>query len=208
MPKVRMKLTFSSSVLEFSAEHPGVEFRIQTSWPTEDGLLTIMEINAQDSAAVLSTFDESPDVYAYEVLHTDDRTMLIQISTPDPPPHRVAQAAGELPPFPMVIRNGWIISETTITHERLSEFKDELENADITYEVVSVTQSTDAIELLTDRQRQFIGEAVKRGYYDSPRRCSLTDLATSLEVSKPTASGILHRAEERIIKEFVHDPVK
>lgn len=201
-----MKLRFPSSVLDFSAEHPDVEFRIQTSWPTEDALLSIMEIKTQDPEAVLSAFDESPDIHAYDVLYTDDRTMLVQLSTSDPPPHRAAQSVGDLPPFPMVVRNGWIISETTITHERLSAFKTALERAEITYEVVSITQSVDADALLTDRQRQFINEAVKRGYYDSPRRCSLTDLAATLEVSKPTASGILHRGEERIIKEFVQDP--
>lgn len=206
MPHVRMKLSFSSDVLDFSATHPGVEFRIQTSWPTEDKLLTIMEIKTPDSAAVLSLFDESPDIHKCETLYSDDQILLVRISTLEPPPHRAAQAVGGLPPFPLVIRNGWIISEINMTYDKLSELENRLEAAGIRYEVVSITQSTDVTGLLTDRQRQFISEAVKRGYYDSPRQCSLTELAASFDVSKPTASGIIHRAEERIIKEFIHDP--
>ncbi|WP_231186810.1 helix-turn-helix domain-containing protein [Haladaptatus sp. DYF46] len=49
-------------------------------------------------------------------------------------------------------------------------------------------------------------EAVERGYYESPRQCTLTELAESFGVSKDTASGILHRAERRIIKRFLGKP--
>lgn len=47
-----------------------------------------------------------------------------------------------------------------------------------------------------------MSEAIQRGYYDTPRECSLTDLAAALEISKSTASVVLHNAEETIIKEF------
>jgi predicted DNA binding protein len=207
MPRVRIKLRFSGSVLDFSAKHPDVECRIQTAWPTGDDLYTIMAIETQDPAAVRLAFEEAPDIRAYEVLHADEQTLLIQYVLPSvPPPMRAVLDSGNLPPFPMIVRNGWLISEATTTRERLSQFERELENADITYEILSITHAADPTALLTDRQRQFIIEARKRGYYDTPRRCSLTDLAAVLEVSKPTASGILHRAEERIIKEFIDDP--
>lgn len=80
--------------------------------------------------------------------------------------------------------------------------KAEFEDTGFTYEVVSVTQSTQPTDLLTDRQRRFMIEALQRGYYDSPRECSLTDLATALDVSKSTASRVLHNAEETVVKEF------
>ncbi|WP_254533404.1 helix-turn-helix domain-containing protein [Natrinema gelatinilyticum] len=91
----------------------------------------------------------------------------------------------------------------TASHERLSQFTDELAAADIPYQILSVTQSHDSTEELTDRQQEFITEAVERGYYDSPRGCTLTELAESFDVNKSAASGVLHRAEGRIIKEFV-----
>ena len=39
-------------------------------------------------------------------------------------------------------------------------------------------------------------------FHDTPRRCTLTELAKKLDVSTATASNVLHRAEEQIIKEF------
>ncbi|UPM44485.1 helix-turn-helix domain-containing protein [Halocatena salina] len=64
------------------------------------------------------------------------------------------------------------------------------------------------MDLLTDRQRRFMIKAVQRGYYDSPRECSLTDLAVTLTVSKSTASRVLHNAEETVIKEFFAEPIE
>ncbi len=45
-------------------------------------------------------------------------------------------------------------------------------------------------------------EVIDRGYYDTPRECSLTDLAKEIDVSKSTASVVVHNAEAAIIKEF------
>ncbi|WP_231185036.1 helix-turn-helix domain-containing protein [Haladaptatus sp. DYF46] len=36
---------------------------------------------------------------------------------------------------------------------------------------------------------------MEKGYYDTPRRCSLTELAGELDVSKSTLSVVLHRAK-------------
>lgn len=72
----------------------------------------------------------------------------------------------------------------------------------MSYEVISVTPLVDPTNLLTDRQWRVVIEAVTRGYYDSPRECSLTELAATLGINKSTASDILHRAEG-LIKEFV-----
>lgn len=117
-------------------------------------------------------------------------------------------SSGNLLRFPLTLRNGWIISELTTTHERLSQLKAEFEDAGLTFEVISVTQSLNRTDLLTDRQRRFATEALAHGYYDSPRTCSLTDLADELNVSKSTASVVLHNTEETIIKEFFAEPVE
>ncbi|MFC6964089.1 helix-turn-helix domain-containing protein [Halocatena marina] len=100
-----------------------------------------------------------------------------------------------------------MISQITTSHERLSQLRDELDATGLTYEVVSVNQSTSPTDLLTDRQRRFMTEALEQGYYDTPRTCSLTDLADVLDVSKSTASVVLHNAEETIVKEFFAESI-
>lgn len=204
MPSVRLKIEPPfEQFTRLSTERPDEEFRILSARPTKDGLLSVLEAETDDPDEIVRYFDDSPDVTSYEVLQTDGRAVLIQYTISEPSPHRVAQATRTLARFPLLVRNGWIFIEITTTHERLSQFTSGLASADVSFEILSITQSVDVMNLLTDRQWQFVTEAVERGYYDSPRECSVVDLAAALDVSQSTASGILHRAEERIVKEFV-----
>jgi predicted DNA binding protein len=203
MPRVRLKFKPpSEQAVQFSTEYPNEEFRILAARPTDEGLLSIVEVETEDPTAVINHFEETSEIRSYEVLQDDGETLLLQHVISEPTPHRVAQATGTLASFPLILRNGWMFIEMTITHERLSQFTEGLETAGVTFELLSITQSVDVMDLLTDRQWQFITEAIERGYYDSPRECSVVDLASTLDVSQSTASGILHRAEGRIIKEF------
>lgn len=206
MPRARLKFNPANSddwLANLSTEFPYAEFRLLASHPTDDGLLGIVEIQTADTDAIVQRFNDASEVRSYEVLHTDERTVLLRSITPVPKGYRANRASGTPPQFPARMQDGWLHTELTASHEQLSQFIEELDAAEIPYQIQSLTQSHDPIELLTERQQEFITEAVERGYYDSPRGCTLTDLAETFDVNKSAASGVLHRAESRIIKEFV-----
>ncbi|WP_017344357.1 helix-turn-helix domain-containing protein [Halorubrum sp. T3] len=56
---------------------------------------------------------------------------------------------------------------------------------------------------LTEAQRDLVFDAVRSGYYDTPRRCTLTELAEANGIAKSTCSETLHRAEGRVMRRFV-----
>jgi hypothetical protein len=205
MPHARLKFKPSgrpAGPFKFTTEHLDSTLRILSAHPTENGLLVILEATMTDPASLARLFDGTTITPSYEVLHADERIVLIQYELPFvPPPYRALFSSENLPQFPYVIRDGWTICELTTSHERLSQFKTELESTDFEYEIVSLTQSTDPTDLLTERQQQLIDTAVEHGYYDTPRTCSLSDLAATLNISKSTASEIIHRAEGKLIKE-------
>ncbi len=207
MPKVRMKVEASGSLAELSKAHPDATFRILTSLSTDAGHMTLVEIEELDPERAANFLEGDSDVLTHEVLHTDDRKAVIQfLQESEPAAGRAGQESNNPPPYPLVLRDGWILAESITTHDRLTAFREQLEAVGVKYELLSVTQSQDPTELLTERQREFVTEALERGYYDTPRRCSLTDVADALGVNKATASGILHRAEGAIMKEFMEGP--
>jgi predicted DNA binding protein len=206
MPQARLKFKPSrlAGPFKFATEHPDCDLRILSAFPTEKGLLVILEARMEDPVPLDHLFDGTDIAPSYEVLHDDEQRVLLQYELPFvPPPYRALFASENLPQFPYIIRDGWTICELTTTHERLSQFKDELESTGFTCEVVSLVQSTDPTDLLTERQQQLITTAIERGYYETPRGCSLTDIAAALNISKSTASEIRHRAESKIVTEFI-----
>jgi predicted DNA binding protein len=56
---------------------------------------------------------------------------------------------------------------------------------------------------LTDRQFEAVETAAAMGYYDTPRRASLADVADELGVAQATASELLRRAESRLMGRLV-----
>ncbi len=207
MPSAHVKFKIPGGPGSISAEHPDDEFRILATRPTADGLRVVFEAQTSDTAAIVRHLDNAQWLPSYDVLHTDKQTMLIQYSLQFLPSlYRAILSSGHLLQFPLPLRNGWAIADLTTSHEQLSQLKDAFETEGIPYEIGSVTQSTEPTDLLTDRQLRLLTEATERGYYDTPRDCTLTELAAELGVSKGGASGILHRAESRIIKTFLEQP--
>lgn len=58
---------------------------------------------------------------------------------------------------------------------------------------------------LTDRQYEAVEAAVDCGYYEEPRRGSVTDVAESLGCAPGTAAEHLRRAEARVMSDLVSD---
>ncbi len=209
MPRAQFRFRLPVDIVDFSTNHPGEEFQIPAVFPTDTGLRVAFKAPMEYRQAVLRSFDDAR--LTYDVLHTDNQSILIQYEMPlIPPPIRAILDSGNLITlqFPLTLRNGWITIDLTTSHERLSQLKAEFEDTGFTYEVVSVIQSTQPTDILTDRQQQFMLEALQRGYYDSPRQCTLTGLAAELDVGKSTASRVLHDAEERVVKEFFTEPIE
>ncbi|MFB6101089.1 MAG: helix-turn-helix domain-containing protein [Haloplanus sp.] len=53
---------------------------------------------------------------------------------------------------------------------------------------------------LTDRQREAVAAAVERGYYDSPREGTVTEVADDLGVAPGTAAEHLRKAEKAVMR--------
>jgi predicted DNA binding protein len=127
----------------------------------------------------------------------------VAFETSEPPPWFAVQEAGLPRERPLTIRDGVAEVEVTASRDRLSSFTAQLDAFGMEFDVEYVRELASSESLLTDRQRELLAEAVEAGYYDTPRECSLTELADRVGVAKSTASETLHRVEEKIIKEYV-----
>lgn len=204
MPDVKIQLKPSHRGLAaVSRDHPDDEFLILDSHVTNEGIHILYEVRTTNPVSVVQSFDDMTDFHSYEVLHIGEKMVLVRCLIDEPVPFRAARASGNLARKPLTLRNGWITATFTTSDEGLSRYKSELESAGVSYRIVSKTPSSDPIDILTERQWEVIVEAVDQGYYETPRECSITDLAADLEVTKGTMSRVLHRAEGSIIKEFV-----
>ncbi|UWG46609.1 Transcriptional regulator, contains HTH domain [Halanaeroarchaeum sp. HSR-CO] len=79
--------------------------------------------------------------------------------------------------------------------------------------LTSLSTETDAdtirtfeLDVLTERERAVMETAVARGYYDTPRRVHLGELAAEFDVTKQTLSTCLNSAEAKMAKSLIGSP--
>lgn len=205
MPRAKLTLTIPEGVWigDLSRTHSDGRFRILAALPGEESGVGLLEISAPDLVPVLQAMEAEPEVTKLDPLQKTDDTVLVQFETSEPLLLEPMQGSSVPIEFPFDIVDGKASWEVTAPQDRISALGQQLEAFGIKFTVEHVHQQFTSERLLTDRQRRLIKSAVTHGYYDTPRTCSLTDLADKLGIAKSTCSETLHRAEGRIIKQFV-----
>ena len=107
---------------------------------------------------------------------------------------------GVIPQSPFEVRDGWVDWTIECVAQKAFQLVQNLKDSDIPYQVVS-TKSTNS-RMLTSRQRTIFDAAMNEGYWESPRRITLTKLAELLGVSKSTLSVQLHKIEGVVLNSY------
>ncbi|WP_251330449.1 helix-turn-helix domain-containing protein [Haloplanus pelagicus] len=205
MPYAKLTIGLPSAVWigELSRAFPGTTFRVLSAVPSGDAGFGLLEIESEEMPAVLDGLEDRPGVGSLELMQRSGDTAIVQFETTEPLLLLSIQQSGAPIELPLTIRDGQAIIELTASRDRLSEFGRQLETFGMSYTLNRVYDASDPPDLLTPQQRTLLVTAVEMGYYDTPRESTLTDVAEEVDLAKSTASVTLHRAEERVVKEFV-----
>jgi hypothetical protein len=185
-----------------SRQYPDARFQVRSAQSCDGLGVGFVELYADDPGRVCGVIEGYEDVHTVEVFHEDDDRALVQIEADAPILLRVLDRTGVPVEMPFEISDGEVDWEVTTTRNRLSELAAELDRSEVGYMVEHVRDETSFDAVLTDRQQEVLDAAIDAGYYDSPRECTQEELAADLDMAKSTCSEILHRAEERVVKQF------
>lgn len=204
MPHAKLTITIPDSVWisELSRSHPNTTFRVLAATANTATGVARLEILGEDSQTVCEEIRGYDSVTDLTVFETEADMCRVQVETTIPLLLTSLQDSGVPLEMPFEVRDGEMGLEATIPQETLSELGAALDRFGIRYTVERIQQEVESDPLLTDRQECVLDEAIDRGYYDTPRRTTLVDLAEELDMAKSTCSEILHRAEECVVKEY------
>lgn len=114
---------------------------------------------------------------------------------------RALSTATVAPKTPFEVRDGWVEWEFSTDQKHARTLIESLKSENIPHHILSFGHEQPT-RLLTPRQREVFDLSVFEGYYDSPRRITLTALAEKLSISKSTVCELIHIIEHRIISEY------
>lgn len=203
LAELAIELPEGTWIHDASTAHPEATVRVLAGLPADDVGFALLELTAPDLESLLREILAQDDLTDIEPLQRTEDRVIVQIETTAPLLLLSAQASGVPLEPPIDIVDGVAEVEVRTSHDRLSELGEQLERFGLAYTVEAVHDDVDSETVLSDHQAELLATAVDCGYYDTPRRCSLTELADRVGVAKSTCSETLHRAEGHVIRRFV-----
>ena len=201
--RLRATLPRRTEMADFSRAHPGLRLELLDRLEIERRLVLFEvrlisdeerswddELRQLPSAKEVELLDVTRSVETYRVLVSDSTFI---------PLFRRLKLIRH---FPIPIQDGVATWTVVGTVSRVQDLVATLESTRVTYEVVSVRNTRLARDpsLLTPRQREILHRALFEGYFDVPRRVSLTELAPKVGVATSTLSVTLAVIEKKIVE--------
>jgi len=199
--KLRLELPEDLWIGELTRQYPDSVFRILAALSDAENGTGLIEVRSENYREILDEMSAYDSVLELEVLNESDERALVQFETTLPLLLLPARDSGIPLEMPFELSDGTAVWEVKTSSDRLSELSEQLDFFGISFTIDYLQYDVTEKRLLTDSQEETVGRAIEMGYYDTPRECSLTELAEELDRAKSTVSETLHRAEEKIIKE-------
>lgn len=205
MPKARFAVELPPDTwsAEVSRSFPDARLRLLTGITVDERAVELGEVRGAEADAVDAAIADHPDVLEHERLYAADERTLAQYATNERALYEFLRRSSVPPEFPIVVEDGWFRFEVTASRGQIREVESILDRGERPYEVLAVVGSPDSEGLLTERQRELLETAVRSGYFEVPRECTLAELAAETGVDKSTASGIVRRGEARLVTWFL-----
>jgi predicted DNA binding protein len=204
--RFRIELPARLWIAEVSTAVPTATFRLLSGLATGDRAVELGEVVADDPAAVEERIRNHRHVEAYQRLEATDDRVLARYETSDTGLYEFARRVGVPPEFPVVVTNGWYEFDVTGTQAEFETLRDTLEESPLSSELLSVVHTDEDEDILTGRQREFLNAALREGYFDVPRECTLAELASALDADKSTLSRTLRRGQARVLQWYLTGP--
>jgi predicted DNA binding protein len=201
----RLELPADLWVREVSESFPGVTFELLGGVPDGEVALELGRLQADAPEAAVDAVRSHPDIRAYNLLFVDGTEALAHYEVADRRLYDLMRTFSVPPEFPLAVVDGRMEFSVTVTQAQFEAVRTALDGSDRAYEVVSVLRSDQRDDILTARQRECLTHAIRNGYYEIPRACTLADLAAAFDVDPSTFSETLRRAEQRVLRWFLSD---
>jgi hypothetical protein len=186
-----------------SKKYPNFSFHILSMLPiSKNQGNNIVNIEGKDVLSIISDLKKSFPNLAYTILFSSKLTLLINITMPEPFILENLVKIGIPLQYPVTISNG--IANVSLVTERtkIDKFLTELEKISIDFSIKEIGNYRKT-DILTAAQRNVLTKAYDDGYFEIPRKKSMTNLAKDLGIKTSSLSEMFRRIFKRLTQEFL-----
>lgn len=201
----RIQLPADLWVTELSERYPRATFRLLSGYRADQTALELGEVITDTPETVVDAMRAHSSITKYELLESDDRRALGKYESHDTALYDFVEQSSLTIEFPLGVTDGWYEFDLTGTRDELNRLQDVLDSSPLSYELRFLVHTTDTEGLVTRRQREVLAAAIRNGYLEVPRDCTLAALADELDIDPSTASTIYRRGTRNVLRQYLAD---
>ena len=183
---------------DVTRSHPSAVLRIDEHMPLQKGRGTAKASCSEDIAETVGLHHGIEEVRAF-----DKHQFAVDIIAGGGGFLKPLLKVGVIPHTPFEVRDGWVDWTIACAQGKVRALIAGFDEEKIPYRLLSTRGVSSRMH--TPRQRQVFDAATQEGFYEVPRRISLTALAVKLDVAKSTLSAQLQRIESTVIHAFADE---
>ena len=201
--RVSFPVTGTCPCFEVSNVHPNLHLEVEGCLHVGNGhMIERVRIhNPPPEVDVKEAFRQHPAVKEVNTVLSTTESTVHELTVPVCSVIRIHERLKIMPTYPFHIKDGRESIVVTGSNERIREFISEIREAipGLQVDMVSRTRVDGSEGILTDRQREIFHIALSAGYWDIPRRTTLSQMASNLSISKSTLSEHISMIERKLL---------
>jgi len=158
----------------------------------------LVRVHGENTSPLLSELATHKSVIEHYILSKSKTSVIINIKIRSPLMLISSVESEVLLKYPIQIQNGWAKWEIYSTRTNINLFFQNLKSKQINMKLKSIGKYKEK-SLLTPRQSEILNIAINEGFYEIPRKISLSDLAKKLDISPSTLSELLRRINKKLL---------
>ncbi|TFF99129.1 MAG: hypothetical protein EU541_05720 [Promethearchaeota archaeon] len=157
----------------------------------------LVEIKHYDITSIRELIQNHPSVMDFKLIEKEKNRIKFNVQTKDPYLLYGAIKCGVLIDFPVKVKDGFAYWNLISSRESIDKLLSLFEEKELNFELLRIGNSeldlNDEKYNLNLEEMNILQEAIKRGFFDVPRKISLEELGNILNKSKSTLSVKLRK---------------
>lgn len=202
--ELSFKIPLDIWVGEINRKFPNIGFRFLAIMPiANQGFIcnSIISYTGSNLKSLVQAIETNPSIIEFQVLQSRPIEVICRIKAKGHIIYFVAMDHNLIIEFPIVIKDNYGFFKMIGDRQAIGRFLDDSAIQQIGFSILSIGKyEQEQFKLnLTSRQLQIFKRAKEEGYYEIPRRITLTELARKENISKATLSKIIQRIHRNFL---------
>ena len=194
---------------KISQRFPDFEFEFHSAIPVDSENMVsndLLAIKGVTPIKCLDLLEKRPDVLNFKILEQNPTKIILTIKAKGHFILYTLMKYNLVVQFPIIIKNRIIDLHIAGLHENIDQFIEDLDQQgmDVQIKKIGKYNCSNPVHSLTPIQRDVFEKAREKGYYDTPRKISLTELAEYMNKSKSTLSKIFQRIHKKLLGDQIY----